>query len=331
MKAMKSWRAPRLRVWIALMVLASPLGVGTRAAEDPLERAIRRDEDINTFQRAMTNALEDAERRKEWRRTRPSGFDLLSNAEQEDAVRNGLATPKEVEQVLQRKRPAGESPEARAENWSQGATLPDERSGSGGTITARGKTVTIARGETMPATKRGEPPTGMVWVFSETSAQPWALAEPDPADMTEDQAKAAEAASYKRVLDRYPFLADKADPRRALLEEFIASAAESPRYEVMFTLTSWREYAADECALLHGWPKTARDFSKVFAPSSQTAAAEAPSKAPSAKESKPAAAKTHWITNSSGIRHNSKCKHYENSRGRPCTKDEGRACKICGG
>ena len=44
-----------------------------------------------------------------------------------------------------------------------------------------------------------------------------------------------------------------------------------------------------------------------------------------------AAEKTHWITQSSGVRHNSKCRYYQKSKGRACTKDEGRACKICGG
>ncbi|MFC5049222.1 hypothetical protein ACFPK9_01130 [Rubritalea spongiae] len=41
--------------------------------------------------------------------------------------------------------------------------------------------------------------------------------------------------------------------------------------------------------------------------------------------------KTHWITNSSGIRHNKSCRYYRNSKGRACTKNEGRACKKCGG
>ena len=40
---------------------------------------------------------------------------------------------------------------------------------------------------------------------------------------------------------------------------------------------------------------------------------------------------THWITRSSGIRHNSKCDYFQNSKGRPCTKDEGKACRRCGG
>ncbi|MBI2514485.1 MAG: hypothetical protein HYV96_21125 [Opitutae bacterium] len=41
--------------------------------------------------------------------------------------------------------------------------------------------------------------------------------------------------------------------------------------------------------------------------------------------------KTYWLTTKSGVRHNSKCRYYQNSHGSPCTKDEGRACKICGG
>jgi hypothetical protein len=38
-----------------------------------------------------------------------------------------------------------------------------------------------------------------------------------------------------------------------------------------------------------------------------------------------------WITTSSGVRHNAKCRYFKTSKGRPATKDEGRACKICGG
>ena len=45
----------------------------------------------------------------------------------------------------------------------------------------------------------------------------------------------------------------------------------------------------------------------------------------------PAQENTHWITNKSGIRHNSGCRYYQNSQGRPCKKNDGRACKICGG
>lgn len=39
----------------------------------------------------------------------------------------------------------------------------------------------------------------------------------------------------------------------------------------------------------------------------------------------------YWLTNSSGVRHNSSCRWYRRSRGRECGPKEGRACKICGG
>ena len=40
---------------------------------------------------------------------------------------------------------------------------------------------------------------------------------------------------------------------------------------------------------------------------------------------------THWITSSSNKRHNSSCRWYRTSHGRPCRADEGIPCKICGG
>jgi len=40
---------------------------------------------------------------------------------------------------------------------------------------------------------------------------------------------------------------------------------------------------------------------------------------------------THWITNSSGIRHNSSCRYFRNSKGRMCGPSEGVPCKLCGG
>lgn len=39
----------------------------------------------------------------------------------------------------------------------------------------------------------------------------------------------------------------------------------------------------------------------------------------------------YWLTTSSGIRHNSRCRHYKNSNGRSCGPNDGKACKICGG
>lgn len=43
------------------------------------------------------------------------------------------------------------------------------------------------------------------------------------------------------------------------------------------------------------------------------------------------AEQTHWLTTSSGVRHNSTCRWFKNSKGRMCASDEGRACKVCGG
>ena len=39
----------------------------------------------------------------------------------------------------------------------------------------------------------------------------------------------------------------------------------------------------------------------------------------------------YWITTSSSKRHNSGCKYFQTSRGRPGVATEGTACKICGG
>lgn len=59
-------------------------------------------------------------------------------------------------------------------------------------------------------------------------------------------------------------------------------------------------------------------------------AVSTPKKAPAEKEQTPAET-GYWLTIKSGIRHNTKCRYYKNSQGKPCAKDEGRACKICGG
>lgn len=39
----------------------------------------------------------------------------------------------------------------------------------------------------------------------------------------------------------------------------------------------------------------------------------------------------HWLTTSSGVRHNPTCKWFKRSNGRLCGPDEGRPCKLCGG
>src|SRR4051794_2813936 len=56
--------------------------------------------------------------------------------------------------------------------------------------------------------------------------------------------------------------------------------------------------------------------------------------APAAPPSTPAAARpqglTYWLTLSRNKRHNSTCRYYRASNGRPCGPNEGIPCKICG-
>lgn len=40
---------------------------------------------------------------------------------------------------------------------------------------------------------------------------------------------------------------------------------------------------------------------------------------------------SHWLTISSGKRHNSACRYFKNSNGKLCGPNEGVACKVCGG
>lgn len=40
---------------------------------------------------------------------------------------------------------------------------------------------------------------------------------------------------------------------------------------------------------------------------------------------------SHWLTISSGKRHNSSCRYYGTTKGRPCGPNDGIPCKICGG
>jgi hypothetical protein len=49
------------------------------------------------------------------------------------------------------------------------------------------------------------------------------------------------------------------------------------------------------------------------------------------KTSSEAAEKTHWLTNSSKIRHNKSCRYFKKSKGRLCSPTEGKSCKKCGG
>ena len=66
------------------------------------------------------------------------------------------------------------------------------------------------------------------------------------------------------------------------------------------------------------------------APPAPTASPSTPSPA-RVVPSKPSSAVEYWITTSSGKRHNSGCRYFQTSRGRPGGANEGTACKICGG
>jgi Skp family chaperone for outer membrane proteins len=66
------------------------------------------------------------------------------------------------------------------------------------------------------------------------------------------------------------------------------------------------------------------------APVAQPAGTYAPQTAASTGSSDQKAL-THWLTTSSNKRHNSSCRWFKNSKGRPCRADEGIPCKICGG
>lgn len=53
--------------------------------------------------------------------------------------------------------------------------------------------------------------------------------------------------------------------------------------------------------------------------------------APTTNSKKQTAETKYWMTNSSGKRHNSGCRYYENSKGHHCGPNDGIPCKICGG
>ena len=44
------------------------------------------------------------------------------------------------------------------------------------------------------------------------------------------------------------------------------------------------------------------------------------------------AERAHWLNTTTGVRHNSGCRYFENTAaGRPCEAHEGLACGLCGG
>ena len=83
-----------------------------------------------------------------------------------------------------------------------------------------------------------------------------------------------------------------------------------------------------------------RDLSRLFEASTPAAALEAAAQvqpvvslSPQAAPQTPAptASGSFWLTTSSGIRHNSECRYFGKSKGRPCSATEGRPCQKCGG
>lgn len=77
-------------------------------------------------------------------------------------------------------------------------------------------------------------------------------------------------------------------------------------------------------------PVSSPTTSSVSTPPAPTASPSTPSPA-RVVPSKPSSAVEYWITTSSGKRHNSGCRYFQTSRGRPGGANEGTACKICGG
>ncbi len=49
------------------------------------------------------------------------------------------------------------------------------------------------------------------------------------------------------------------------------------------------------------------------------------------KQSSVSFEQSYWLTVSSGVRHNKTCGYFNDTKGRYCNKNEGRACKKCGG
>jgi len=54
--------------------------------------------------------------------------------------------------------------------------------------------------------------------------------------------------------------------------------------------------------------------------------------APKVQSQTPATELRYWLNTAGNIRHNSRCRYYENTKsGRPCSKEEGTPCGVCGG
>lgn len=81
------------------------------------------------------------------------------------------------------------------------------------------------------------------------------------------------------------------------------------------------QYAGlDQRIRLWVWPD---DFRSAAAPQPQSYGYQSANRIPPAQG--------YWLTASSNKRHNSGCRYYQKSNGKICGKNEGVACKICGG
>jgi hypothetical protein len=74
-----------------------------------------------------------------------------------------------------------------------------------------------------------------------------------------------------------------------------------------------------------------REAATLPKPTAGTASAKPAVSAAPAPASLTVAAGSHWLTTSTGKRHNNQCPFFKASAGRPCTPTEGKACRNCGG
>lgn len=83
-------------------------------------------------------------------------------------------------------------------------------------------------------------------------------------------------------------------------------------------------------------PQPAPQAHVASLPSSSLAASQSPAviiqaQAPATRAQAADQTALHWITLSSGKRHNSRCRWFGTTHGRPCGADEGTPCLKCGG
>jgi hypothetical protein len=105
-------------------------------------------------------------------------------------------------------------------------------------------------GATAPV--RPAPPTGYVWLFT-LDPSDFSVAPRDPEMLTGGNRRQLESESAQRARDRYPFLADRRDPRRSQFDHFLRDHADMPLFKTLFSLTRWPELAAAECGRLNQW------------------------------------------------------------------------------